>query len=85
MKYYQLVRGDYVQSGDEYFDVDSNKWKPIKSDFYGKIYGYAINGKSAAKWVKIRRLVPEDFIDSKHQKRTIGVPIQEQYGLEFES
>ena len=81
MKYYYLVKGDYIQSGDEYLNKKENAWMPVKADYFGKKFGYDVEGKGEpAKWAKVRRLVPVTFEIRKQDY----VPIAEQYGEEFE-
>lgn len=79
MKYYYLQRGDYLQLGDEYIDIKGKKWRKISDEYLGKKYGVNEQGEPSA-WVRVRRLVPDDF---ELRKQPIDVPIQEQWGEEL--
>jgi hypothetical protein len=76
LKHYELVPGDYVQSGDEFFSKKYNSWLPISSDLYGAKYGFdPVDPSKPTKWTRVRRLVPDSF-----GVKNVGVPIQEQWG-----
>lgn len=82
MKYYYLVMGDYIQSGDEYRSPQNEKWLLVDKQYYGVKYGFSlVDPTRPTKWVDIRRLVPDGF---KPPSRIDDVPIQEQYGFDFE-
>lgn len=77
MVYYYLVKGDYLQLGDEYEAKAS--WKSIANEWIGVKFGYDPKTGLPHAWPRVRRLAPESL-----GKPKVSVPFQEQYGEEFE-
>ena len=83
MKYYNLVVGDYIQSGDEYQD-SNDKWILACETYFGCKYGFEVDDHSMPRtWRPMRRLVPDEF-QIVRQKQVVNVHISEQWGEDFE-
>jgi len=80
MSYYHLVRGDYIQMGDEYQDTELRRptWKPIAQEWIGQRWGYNPESGEPVEWAPCRRLVP------KHFKKNYSMPGPDLWGEEFE-
>lgn len=82
-EFYNLTKGDYIQSGDEWLNTANDVWKPITKDFFGRKYGYNLEGTKLLTWPIVRREVPAGFKVPKFRK-PIEVKIEEQWGEDFE-
>lgn len=81
MKHYYLQKGDYLQIGDEFQQKDDT-WKKISQEHVGRRFGFDRSGKQVA-WPTMRRLVQDSFELPKPRTKIV-MPVDEQYGEEFE-